>query len=252
MLKDKFVQGLPANQKAIDCFEGLWYSKFPKTFEVEGGVNELFEDSRLNWALTHLLPKSDWDVLELGPLEGGHSYYLEKHTNIRSVTAIEANRLCWLRCLVTKEVVDLKRTRFLLGDFLEYLRQSSRQYHLGLALGVLYHMANPLELLRLLAKACDDIILWTQFVTDEQKSKWQEVELRDGQFTTTGYLHDYEGGTERDNFIGGVGSHAVWLTKDGILESLEGVGFSTVTEGRVGENEFGGEITLVATKGRPS
>ena len=41
-----------------------------------------------------------------------------------SITAIEANRRAYLKCLVMKETLGLTRTRFLLGDFVEYLRAS--------------------------------------------------------------------------------------------------------------------------------
>ena len=102
--------------------------------------NNLYEDPRLSWALERIQPTNLWDVIELGPLKDGHSYYMEKHTSARSITAIEANRLCWEKCLVAKEITDLKRTRFLLGNFIEYLKTTIRQSDLCLALGVLYHI----------------------------------------------------------------------------------------------------------------
>ena len=247
MMQDKFIRGKPSNQNAADCFEGQWYSKFPEEYGVSAGDCELFGDARLEWAFSHLNPASDWEVLELGPLEGGHSHWLEKRTNVRAITAIEANRLCWLRCLVAKEIVDLKRTRFLLGDFLEYLRKASRRYDLALALGVLYHMEHPLELLALLAASCDRLALWTQFADEEQMKAWREVEVSREGFTTVGYVNDYGEGMKKDEFIGGVKGHAVWLTKEGVLDALRFVGYETVTVGEVGKNQFGGEMTLVAS-----
>ena len=248
MLQDKFVHGYPCAQNAIDCFSGLWYSKFPDQFSVSAGDCKLFCDDRLAWAFSHIQTSYEWDVLELGPLEGGHSYWLEKNTDVRRITSIEANKLCWLRCLVTKEIVDLKKTQFLLGDFIDYLHTTNRKFDLTLALGVLYHMEKPLELLSLLAKSSENILLWTQFAEKEQIETWKSIEVCFGEFSTVGYVNDYGKGTSNDEFIGGVQSQSIWLTKKGILDALEFVGFKNIKLGPSGKNQFGGEVTLVAFK----
>jgi hypothetical protein len=143
MIEDKFVASAPTNQHGVDCFPGLWYSKFPDAYEVQGGDCLVFDDSRLEWGMQHFEPTNQWEVLELGPLEGAHGYYMEKNTPVRSITAVEANRHCWVKCLITKEITDLRRTRFLLGNFVEFLKGSTKQYELCLAIGVLYHIERP-------------------------------------------------------------------------------------------------------------
>jgi SAM-dependent methyltransferase len=80
-------------------------------------------------------------VLELGPLEGGHSFMFER-LGAREVIAIEANPRAYLKCLIIKELLDLRRVRFLCGDFLEYLRADGTDFDLVFASGVLYHMRN--------------------------------------------------------------------------------------------------------------
>jgi hypothetical protein len=248
MLQDKFVRGIPCTQNAIDCFSGLWYSAFPQEFAITAGECNLFCDERLSWAFSHLQPNNDWDVLELGPLEGGHSYWLEKETNVKRITSIEANRLCWLRCLVTKEVVGLKKTQFLLGDFLEYLHNNKKKFDLALALGVLYHMEKPVDLLSLLFKSSENLLLWSQFAGKEQIQTWKSVEVRYKDFTTIGYVNDYGNGISKDEFIGGVSAHAIWLTEQGILDALKFVGYNNIITGPTGKNQYGGEITLVASR----
>ncbi len=248
MVEDKFVSGFPSNQNGIDCFKDIWYSRFPGEYQVSAGECSLYEDPRMEWALQQLEPTNLWDVLELGPLEAGHSYYMEKHSPVRSITAIEANRICWVKCLIAKEIVDLKRSRFLLGNFLEYLRKTNQSYDLCLALGVLYHMKNPLELIQLLAKSSDRIILWTQLANSKQQNEWKAVELNDGDLNITGYLNDYGKGGDLGKFIGGIENYAIWMTKEKLLEALHYYGFRNITLGAEGENQFGDQITLVATK----
>ena len=64
-------------------------------------------------------------ILELGPLEGAHTYQLEK-LGAAEIVAIEANKEAFLKCLIIKELAQLERARFLLGDFVTYLEFSLR------------------------------------------------------------------------------------------------------------------------------
>ena len=63
--------------------------------------------------------------LELGPLEAGHSYILDR-AGALEVLAIEANRRAFLKCLVVKEMIGLPSVRFVLGDFNEFLAGDRR------------------------------------------------------------------------------------------------------------------------------
>ena len=82
VVENPFVAGLPSPQNAIDVFAGEWASRFPaKGPAVQAGTVPLFEDPRLGWAENALRELSgqgfaDQTVLELGPLEGGHTYAL--------------------------------------------------------------------------------------------------------------------------------------------------------------------------------
>jgi len=248
MIEDKFVASAPTNQHGVDCFPGLWYSKFPDAYEAQGGDCLVFDDSRLEWGMQHFEPTNQWDVLELGPLEGAHGYYMEKNTPVRSITAVEANRHCWVKCLITKEITDLRRTRFLLGNFVEFLKGSTKQYELCLAIGVLYHMKDPLELLRLISRATDRVIFWTQLAGEKQIAEWQPVEVQDGVFKAQGYVNDYAGGEALGSYIGGIENYAVWLTRESLVAALGHYGFTHITFGHEGENQFGKEATLVAYK----
>ena len=247
-LDNKLVTFVPASQNCLDCFEGLWWSKFPPEFSLNAGNAELFEDKRLDWALSKIGKLENLDILELGPLEGGHSYWLEKNLFPKSITSIEANRLCWLKCLITKEITKLKKTHFLLGDFVSFLKTNDRHYDLSLALGVLYHMTNPLELLSLLSNRSDVVVVWTQFAEREQILKWDKLEAESDGFSTFGYINPYGDGSLNTKFIGGVDHYSMWLTKDSILDALKYYGFKKIILGSTGSNEFGGEMTLVAVK----
>ena len=122
---DQYVTTTPSPQNAVDIFAGEWSSKLPEPFaEVRAGSALLFADARLEWGLTQLGGVTGKTVLELGPLEGGHTYMLEQG-GAASVVAIEANTRAYLKCLITKELLGLKRARFLCGNFVAFLQANA-------------------------------------------------------------------------------------------------------------------------------
>ena len=163
----------PSDQNALDLFAGEWSSQPPRNRpELKAGVTPLFDDPRISWAHHRLIDMgleggvAGRDVLELGPLEGGHSYLLDR-LGAKSITAVEANARAYLKCLIAKETFGMPRVRFLLGDCLMHLRTPEQRYDIGVACGILYHLTNPVELLELLAARCEALFLWTVFYDPE-------------------------------------------------------------------------------------
>ena len=129
----------PSAQNALDLFAGEWSSQPPSDRpELKAGATPLFDDPRIAWAHHRLMEMGlangvrDRDVLELGPLEGGHTYLLDR-LGVTSVTAVEANARAYLKCLIAKETFGMPRARFLLGDCLEFLRTTDRRFDVGFA-----------------------------------------------------------------------------------------------------------------------
>ena len=84
----------PSDQTAIDIFDDSWSSHLPIEGTVSGS-HPLFADGRIETLIEQFGSLKGLSVLELGPLEGGHSYMLEKAG--AHVTAIEANSSAYLR-----------------------------------------------------------------------------------------------------------------------------------------------------------
>jgi hypothetical protein len=72
-----------------------------------------------------------------------------------------------MRCLITKEIAGLTRSKFWLGDFMKALESWDQSYDLIVACGVLYHIKEPLRLLELAARRSRAIYIWTHVVTEE-------------------------------------------------------------------------------------
>jgi hypothetical protein len=197
-------------------------------------------------------------VLELGPLEGGHTWLLEQQGAAR-ITAIEANRRAYLKCLVMKEVVGTTRARFLLGDFTAFLRESPEaRFDVGIASGVLYHMHEPVELLARLARACDRLFVWTHhhdaaFVAQrpEVAARFRTPEVRtvDG-FTHTLHPHWYQAARFTPGFCGSGETHPRWMTRDDIVAALRHFGHDRVEIGlEEPTHPHGPAMALVSSRG---
>src|SRR5215471_6813077 len=116
---DVYEKRAPDPQLAVNIFRGAWSSHFPPTFGIEAGSVRLFEDVRIQRLIELAGGIEGMHVLELGPLEGGHSYMLEK-AGARSVLAIEACVLSYLKCLIVKELAGLQRVSFRYGNFMPF------------------------------------------------------------------------------------------------------------------------------------
>ncbi len=139
---DQYVSKMPSHQNAIDAIPG-WSTALPPECGVIAGNLATYADPRIAWALERFGPIADRQVLELGPLEAGHTIMLERAG--ANVDAVEANQLAFMRCLITKEIVGLTRSRFWLGDFMQWLENTDKTYDLIVASGVLYHLTTPLR-----------------------------------------------------------------------------------------------------------
>jgi hypothetical protein len=235
---------MPSPMSALSLFEGEWSSQFPQAF-VGGsggpGGADLFEDARIHWLLDELGPVAGWNVLELGPLEGGHTYMLDRAG--ARVTAIESNSHAYLKCLVGKELVG-GSPRFLYGDFMVYLEDARRRgehFDLVVASGVLYHMQEPLELLELLGDVSSRIFLWTHYF-DPDSSHWappirarmtdkwaSEPTLHSSRrLRARAWRQSYLESLEWAGFSGGPSEGSLWLHRQDLLTSLATLGFEDV------------------------
>ena len=71
-----YVTRCPTNQNIIDIFAGDWSTAMPEEGNCisSPGKSRLFDDQRIYWAEEVLGGFAGTNVLELGPLEGHHSY----------------------------------------------------------------------------------------------------------------------------------------------------------------------------------
>ena len=232
---EQYIKAAPSPQNALNIFQGEWASKFPPPYEqLQAGNALLFEDARIMWCISEVEGGIEGKrVLELGPLEGGHTYMLE-HYGAASIIAVEANTRAYLKCLITKEILNLQRAQFLCGDFVEYLKMNEQRVDFCLASGVLYHMINPVELLTLISKVTDAVMIWTHYYDYNVLSKRPDFADKFPLSTTgdyegfrhTLYRFQYHTALNYQGFCGGSNEYSNWLSREDILACLKHLGFN--------------------------
>ena len=251
----------PSDQNALDLFAGEWSSSPPANRpELKAGTTPLFDDPRIAWAHHRFIEMgieggfAGREVLELGPLEGAHTYLIDQF-GAKSVTSIEANARAYLKCLIAKETFGMPHSHFLLGDCLSYLNSTEKHYDIGVACGILYHLTNPVELLELLARRCDAIYLWTVFYDPEFVAKnpvpgakfSEALPMEHAGFKHTVHRFNYGPSLDWKGFCGGGEVFSYWMEKSEIVAALENFGFGDIrTEQH--PNVHGSALMLAARK----
>lgn len=239
----RYCTEAPSPQTAVDIFEGEWAAAFPPPLqEVRAGTAPLFEIDHVPWGVKVLGGVEGQRIVELGPLEGGHTYILDR-LGAREVVAVEANTRAFLRCLVSKELLGIPSARFLCGDALRFLERElahgAEPYDLCLASGVLYHFADPVAALDHMTRSSDRLLLWTMYY-DEAYIRSREdlsvkfpssVESEHRGFRHTLHRQEYQAALDHRGFCGGSAASSSWMTRDDILGAIDHLGFEVLEIG---------------------
>jgi hypothetical protein len=232
---DLYVSSSPSSQNAVDAIAG-WNTSFPPQYGLKAGPLAAYSDPRILWAIKCFGSLEGRNVLELGPLEGGHTAMLEAAG--ARVAAIEEDQVAFLRCLIAREILGLTQCKFWLGDFMMALENWEQRYDLIVACGVLHHLTEPLRLIELAAKRADAIYIWARVVTDEALASrsWRRIifaqpaehRLFHG-IDVRAYRRRHAAHDQEDvAFCGYMYDEHHWLHRDDLLEALKVVGFHDI------------------------
>lgn len=232
-IKSEYVTRTPSPQNALDIFRHEWASRFPEPYG-NTGANPLFDDDRIAWLNDTLGGMGNMRILECGPLEGAHTHMMERF-GAASVTAIEANTRAYLRCLITKEILGLSRSRFLLGDFVAFLEDTGR-FDLIVACGVLYHLRDPVIAIARAAEKTDRLYIWTHYYEPAIIRANPALALRFsdrleqdyGGFRHTLHRQNYQTKLGNPRFFGGAEAFSHWLERPALLGALRYFGFDEI------------------------
>jgi SAM-dependent methyltransferase len=251
---DSYINEPPSHQAAFRLFEGEWSSNVPGYGCGSGG---LFNDHRIKFFAEQCGGFQGKRVLELGPLEGGHTSMIA-NAGATNVTAIESNTRAFLKCLIVQNALKFK-ANFVLGDFGRYLEQCDEKFDVVIASGVLYHMSDPVRLLENAAKVTDYIGLWTHYydpkIINDREDLRRKFEASPrvenlGRRQIELYQQSYLDALQWKGFCGGSAPTSYWLTRDSLLAVLEELGFDCEIRDDSKTHPNGPAMTVFASRRR--
>jgi SAM-dependent methyltransferase len=207
------------DEKVFDLkaeFEKLepWITKFHLQGADYGGNFDAMNDARVA-QFFEIFPGAQ-SVIELGSLEGGHSFALAQNPAIKRVTAIEGRAINIKKAKLVQEVLGDKKVEFVEDDIEKTDFNKFGKFDAVFCSGLLYHLPRPWELIPKLAAISPDIFIWTQ-ISEEPKAKKVREGWR-GKFYREGGLFDPLSGLSRKSFWLSLGSLIGLLTENGYKE----------------------------------
>ena len=220
-------------------FEKLdpWITKFHLQGEDFGGNFDALNDVRIG-QFFDVFPKVE-SVIELGSLEGGHSFALAQNAAVKRVLAIEGRAANIAKAKLVKEVLEDKKVEFLEADIEKLDFEQFGRFDAVFCSGLLYHLPRPWELIPKLARVSPNIFIWTQ-ISEEAKAKKMRAGWR-GKFYREGGFFDP---------LSGLSKKSYWLSLGSLIGLLTANGYREV---KIIEHNLahpkGNSVTLAATQG---
>lgn len=221
-------------------FEKLapWITRFHLEGADYGGDFDAMNDARIA-QFFEIFPNVE-NIIELGSLEGGHSFALAKGASVKRVTAIEGREKNIEKAKLVQKILGDKKVEFVLGDIEKLDFGQFGTFDAVFCSGLLYHLPKPWELIPKLARISPNIFIWTQ-ISEEAKAKKMREGWR-GRFYREGGLFDPLSGLSKKSF---------WLSLGSLIGLLTGNGYR---ETKIFEHNLahpnGVAVTLAATKNK--
>jgi len=154
-------------------------------------------------------------ILELGSLEGAHSFILAEHPGVERVLAVEGRETNLRKARFVQELLQIRNVEFVQANLEHADLAAFGKFDAIFCCGLLYHLPAPWKLLGELPAIAPILFVWTHYAA--------EAEARDIGNGLRGKIH-HEGGS--DEPLSGMSPTATWLTLDSLLSVLKASGYA--------------------------
>jgi len=154
-------------------------------------------------------------ILELGSLEGAHSFILAEHPGVERVLAVEGREMNLRKARFVQELLGIRNVDFVQANLEKTDLAAFGKFDAVFCCGLLYHLPAPWKLLEQLPAVAPTLFIWTHYAA--------EIETRDIANGLRGKIHQ-EGGA--DEPLSGMSATATWLTLESILRVLSASGYA--------------------------
>jgi len=194
---------------------GPWIYRFEVMGRSYGGAISAVGDERVERFFRHLPPPET--ILELGSLEGAHSFILARHPGVKRVVALEGREANLRKARFVQELLQIGNVEFRQANIEHAELSDFGRFDAIFCCGLLYHLPEPWKLIQQCPSIAAHLFIWTQYAL--------ENEARDIEHGLRGKIH-IEGGA--DEPLSGLSATATWLTRDSLGRLLGQCGYKKI------------------------
>ena len=194
---------------------GPWIYQFQIGGQTYGGGISAVGDERVE-RFVRYAPKVA-TILELGALEGAHSFILAERPGVRRVVALEGREANLRKARLVQELLEIRNVEFAQVNLENADVARFGKFDAVFCCGLLYHLPEPWRLIQQLPAIAPLLFIWTQYAA--------ENEARDLGNGFRGKIH-IEGGA--DEPLSGMSATATWLTLQSLRDLLRTCGYKRV------------------------
>ena len=194
---------------------GPWIYQFQIGGKTYGGPISAEGDVRVERFFS-FMPESK-TILELGALEGAHSFILAQRPGVQRVVALEGREASLRKARFLQNLLEIPNVEFIQANLEHTHLTRFGKFDAVFCCGLLYHLPEPWTLLEQLPSVAPVVYIWTQYAREE--------EARDVGRGWRGKIH-IEGGA--DEPLSGMSDTATWLTVQSLRDVLRASGYKRV------------------------
>jgi SAM-dependent methyltransferase len=210
---------------------GPWVTRFHIGGRSYGGKADLVDDGRIE-QFAAAFPDCR-TVLELGSLEGAHSFSLARRVD--RVVAVEGRSESIARARFVQGLLGVDNVTFVEADLETTPLESFGRFDAVFCVGLLYHLPRPWLLLDQLADVAPRVFLQTHYAEDAETT-----------------VDGFPGRTYREHGrkdpLSGLSPASFWLTIPALVQRLEAGGYAVDVLERDSSHRNGPIVTLAAER----
>lgn len=196
---------------------GRWITRFVIEGQAYGGQYDATNDVRLKQFFEHFPDVRT--ILELGSLEGGHTFSLARQPGVTRVVGVEGRAENIKKARFVQTLLGIEHTEFIQLNLEKDSLASLGKFDAVFCSGLLYHLPKPWELLSQLRESSFNLFLWTHYAADNRAKK-----------IIQGYPGMYyrEWGFRFSHPLSGLSADSFWPTREALITMLRDAGFPRV------------------------
>ena len=217
-----------------------WVTQFTINGKRYGGRLSFDNDIRIKYFFD-MFPNA-YSILELGSLEGGHTFQLSKKPGV-TVLGIEGRQENIAKANFVKELLHIENARFTCANLEDTLLSDFGTFDAVFCSGLLYHLPKPWDLVWEISKVTEKVFIWTHYATEEK---------------VTDQINGYKGHWHKEfdvklfglrKPLKGLSKKSFWMTQRSLEDVLTTHGFKNI---KILENKphhkHGAALTIAAWK----